>query len=93
MIIFFRMKPIKSSPDVFGLYKNSLYSPMMNSHRSFSDFSQNIETQTRTRCHTPVQHSGESKTGKPPNIIIFSESASSAQQIQYSLESVLHRYR
>jgi len=85
------MKPIKSSPDVFGIYNNSLNSSMMRSHRSFSDFSNNIET--RPRCHTPVQHSGESKTGKPPNIIIFSESASSAQQIQHSLESVLHRYR
>jgi len=87
----FRMKPIKSSPDVFGIYNNSLNSSMMRSHRSFSDFSNNIEA--RPRCHTPVQHSGESKTGKPPNIIIFSESASSAQQIQHSLESVLHRYR
>uniref|UniRef100_A0A2S2NYB8 Biotin--protein ligase n=2 Tax=Schizaphis graminum TaxID=13262 RepID=A0A2S2NYB8_SCHGA len=85
------MKPIKSSPDVFGIYNNSLNNSMMRSHRSFSDFSNNIES--RPRCHTPVQHSGESKTGKPPNIIIFSESASSAQQIQHSLESVLHRYR
>lgn len=87
------MKPIKSSPDVFGLYKNSLNSPMVRSHRSFSDFSNGLEPKPRSRSHTPVQHSGESKTGKPPNIIIYSESASSAQQIQYSLESVLHRYR
>jgi len=64
---------------------------MKRNHRSFSDFSNGIET--RAQCHTPVQHSGESKTGKPPNIIIYSESASSAQQIQHSLESVLHRYR
>lgn len=85
------MKPIKSSPDVFGLYNSSNFSKMR-SHRSFSDFSNGMET-TRPRCHTPVQHSGESKTGKPPNIIIYSESASSAQQIQHSLESVLHRYR
>lgn len=76
---------------MFGIYKNSLNSSMMRSHRSFSDFSNNIDT--KTRCHTPVQHSGEIKTGKPPNIIIFSESASSAQQIEYTLESVLHRYR
>jgi len=64
---------------------------MMRSHRSFSDFSNGIET--KTRCHTPVQHRGEMKTGKPPNIIIYSESASSAQQIHHLLESVLHRYR
>lgn len=85
------MKPIKSSPDVFGIYQGSLNSPTMRSHRSFSDFSNGLEA--KPRCHTPVQHRGESKTGKPPNIIIFSESASSAQQIQHSLESVLHRYR
>lgn len=85
------MKPIKSSPDVFGIYSNSFNTSMMRNHRSFSDFSNSIET--KPRCHTPVQHSGELKTGKPPNIIIFSDSASSAQQIQHSLESVLHRYR
>lgn len=86
------IKPIKSSPDLFGVYyKNSLNSSMTRSHRSFSDFSNGIET--KTRCHTPVQHSGEMKTGKPPNIIIYSESPSSAQQIQHLLESVLHRYR
>jgi len=85
------MKPIKSSPDVFGLQNKSLNSSMKRSHQSFSDFTNGIEP--KTRCHTPVQHSGESKTGKPPNIIIFSESASSAQQIQQTLESVLHKYR
>lgn len=85
------MKPIKSSPDMSGLYKNSLNSPITRNHRSFSDFSNGFDT--KPRCHTPVHHSGESKTGKPPNIIIFSDSASSAQQIQHSLESVLHRYR
>lgn len=85
------MKPIKSSPDVFGLHSKSLNSSMKRNHQSFSDFSINMEP--KTRCHTPVHHSGESKTGKPPNIIIFSESTSSAQQIQYLLESVLHKYR
>lgn len=76
---------------MFGLFSNSMNSSMMRSHRSFSDFSNGVES--KTRCHTPVQHSGEVKTGKPPNIIIYSESGSSAQQIQHSLECVLHRYR
>lgn len=84
------MKPIKSSPDFFGVYSNS-NSSMIRNHRSFSDFANGFES--RTRCRTPVHHMGEIKTGKPPNIIIFSESASSSQQIQNSLESVLHRYR
>lgn len=88
---FSRMKPIKSSPNILGLYKNSLNSSMIRNHRSFSDFSDGIDS--KPRCHTPVHHSGESKTGKPPNIIIFSDSASSAQQIEHLLESVLHRYR
>lgn len=92
IIIFYsRIKPIKSSPDVFGIYRSSLNISMKRNHRSFSDFGNGKES--RTRCHTPVQHRGESKTGKPPNIIIFSDSASSAQQIQHTLESVLHRYR
>lgn len=85
------MKPIKSSPDFFGIYSNSLNASMIRNHRSFSDFANALES--KTRCHTPVHHMGEVKTGKPPNIIIFSDSASSSQQIQNSLESVLHRYR
>ncbi|XP_050436553.1 biotin--protein ligase [Adelges cooleyi] len=86
------MKPIKSSPDVFGIFKGgSKSSPTMRNNRSFSDFTNSPDS--KTRCHTPVQHRGESKTGKPPNIIIFSESASSAQEIENSLQSILHRYR
>ncbi|XP_050532838.1 uncharacterized protein LOC126900875 isoform X2 [Daktulosphaira vitifoliae] len=87
------IKPIKSSPDVFGILKRGNYNSvsLIRNNKSFSDFTNHPES--RTRCHTPVQHRGEIKTGKPPNIIIFSDSASSAQQISNSLEAILHRYR
>lgn len=41
----------------------------------------------------PLRHKGEQKTGKPPNIIVFSESPSSVENIKTSLNSVLCKHR
>lgn len=43
--------------------------------------------------NTPVRHIGEKKTGKPPNIIVFSESPSSVENIKISLNAVLREHR
>lgn len=45
------------------------------------------------RLSTPVSHRGEQKTGKPPTIIVFSESPSSVENIKKTLRTVLEKHR
>ena len=42
---------------------------------------------------SPMRHLGEKKTGKPPNIIVFSESPSSVDNIKASLNYILRKHR
>lgn len=46
-----------------------------------------------TRPIIPVSHTGDSKTGKPPTVLIYSESPSSVENMKITLSFVLHRLR
>ncbi|XP_065202464.1 biotin--protein ligase [Planococcus citri] len=64
-----------------------------NSHSSLHTSAASSIAGSCRRLSTPVSHRGEQKTGKPPTILLFSESPSSVGNIKNTLKTILQKHK